>query len=172
MQPFLAFDTETATYNGEICAIAAVLFEDGEPTQTWCTLVNPGVPIYWGFTQIHGIRNADVRDAPAFAQAWESLRPQFAGGLPVVAHNARFDHGVLKRNLEMCGLPFPEFALHCTLAMSRALWPQLPNHKLNTVAAHLGVELNHHEALSDALAAGHIAAAALRTWGSWVRSKP
>ena len=165
LPPFLAFDTETATHHGEICAMAVVRFEDGLPVQSWQALVNPGVPIFWGFTQIHGIRNADVRGAPPFAEAWESFRPHFTGGLPVVAHNARFDHGVLKRNLADCGLPFPDFDLHCTVAIARKLWPQLPNHKLPTVAAHVGVELQHHDALSDARACGFVAAAALMAWG-------
>lgn len=167
LPPFLAFDTETATPQGEACAIAMVRFEDGRPAWRHVTLVRPPVPIWTGFTRIHGIRNADVARAPDWTAVWAELGPHLTGGLPLVAHNAAFDLGVLRRNNLACGLPLPELPLHCTVRMARRLWPQLVNHKLDTVAGHLGLELHHHEALSDALACGHIAAAALRTWGGW-----
>lgn len=171
LPPFLAFDTETATPNGEICAIAVVRFEDGEVAQSWWTLVNPGVPIWSRFTEIHRITNRQAMAAPMWAEVWRNWQSHFSGALPVVAHNAAFDAGVLRRNVAACGAVMPAFPLHCTVRMARKLWPQLPNHKLSTVAAHLRLELNHHEALSDALACGRIAAAGLRAWGRFEQGR-
>lgn len=165
---FLAFDTETATPAGEICSIAWVLFEDGVPTQSWQSLVNPQVYIWPRFTQVHGIAQAQVRSAPEFGQVWREIGERFAR-LPVVAHNLAFDHGVLAKNLAAYGLPMSAIDAHCTLAMARRLWPkpQLADHRLPTVAAHLGVALDHHDALSDARACGHVAVAALKKWGAF-----
>lgn len=167
MSAFLAFDTETATpWGNEICSLALVLFEDGRATRSWSSLVNPGVRITPEFARFHGICDADVKDAPRFADLWAALESDFAA-LPVVAHNMAFDRKALLGELERAGLPAPAWSPYCTLKMARRLWPKpaLHNHRLDTVAAHLGVGLNHHEALSDANACGHIAAQAQSIFG-------
>ena len=74
----------------------------------------------------------------------------------VIAHNASFDMDVLKQTLTHFGLACPEFDYLCTCHLAKRIWPELPNHQLNTVAAHIGHKFNHHHAQSDAEAAGRV----------------
>ena len=68
----------------------------------------------------------------------------------MVAHNAKFDMNVLRATLDYYKIPWPELDYACTVKLSRAVWPDLVNHKLNTMAAYMGVEFKHHYALDDA----------------------
>lgn len=168
MPTFIAFDTETATIHGqEICSLALVHFEGGQVVRSWSSLVNPGVPILPYFTEeCHHIADADVSQAPRFPEVYAQVAEWFTLG-PVVAHNMRFDRGALLGDLARAGLPVPAWQPYCTLKMAQRLWPRpmLVNHKLNTLAAHMGVALNHHEALSDAMACGQVAVKAWERWG-------
>lgn len=74
----------------------------------------------------------------------------------IVAHNARFDMEVLRQTLDHFQIPQPTFRYFCTCTLARRVWPELPNHRLNTLAAHIGCELQHHHAQSDAVAAGKL----------------
>jgi DNA polymerase-3 subunit epsilon len=74
----------------------------------------------------------------------------------LVAHNASFDMGVLRRTLEYYELTSPDLTYVCTMLASRRLWPGLANHKLDTVADHVGVSFRHHHAAEDAEACGRI----------------
>ena len=60
----------------------------------------------------------------------------------MVAHNAKFDMNVLRATLDYYKIPWPELDYACTVKLSRAVWPDLVNHKLNTMAAYIGVEFN------------------------------
>ena len=106
-----------------------------------------------------------VQDAPSFASFWRELAP-LAEGSVLVAHNAMFDTGVLCACLAHYGLPMPECRYVCTVKVSQRVWPDLANHKLDTVSDYLGITLDHHEAGSDARAAGLILQAALRETGA------
>lgn len=82
-----------------------------------------------------------------------------------MAHNAAFDKSVLKECCEFYNIPFPDVPWICTyrdVAVKKWPKPILPNHQLKTVCRHHGIELNHHEALSDALAVAEIIFAAQR----------
>lgn len=74
----------------------------------------------------------------------------------VIAHNASFDMSMLEKTLQHFQLPLPSFRYLCTCRLARTVWPELENHKLNTLAAHIGHSFQHHEAESDALAAGKV----------------
>ena len=74
----------------------------------------------------------------------------------VIAHNAQFDLGVLQATLDHFGLACPEFDYLCTYRVAERIWPDLPNHQLNTLAAHIGHEFHHHHAQADAEAAGRV----------------
>ncbi|HRK14322.1 MAG TPA: exonuclease domain-containing protein [Prosthecobacter sp.] len=105
---------------------------------------------------IHGISWFDVRDQPEFGGIAPEAIPHLASADLVVAHNASFDLRVLHALLEHFEIPAPPFRHECTLHLARQTWPHLPNHQLSTLAAHLGIELNHHHAQSDAIAAGRV----------------
>ena len=88
---------------------------------------------------------------------FESLCPDF-----VIAHKASFDIEHLREILNYFGLACPAFDYICTCNLARRVWPELPNHKLNTLAAHIGHDFQHHQARSDAEAAGRVLLAMMK----------
>ena len=99
----------------------------------------------------------DTVNSENFSEIWKDLSKRIKK-IPLVAHNSVFDEGCLKAVLSVYDLPIHQNPFFCTYRKSKSMFPNLPNHKLNTVAAHLGFELeNHHHALADAEACAHIA---------------
>lgn len=107
-----------------------------------------------------------VADATVVRRGVGARSPSIAEGSVIVCHNAMFDTNVLCSCLAHYGLKMPECRYLCTVKVSKRVWPELENHKLDTVSAALHIDLNHHEAGSDARAAGLILQAALRRTGS------
>lgn len=107
---------------------------------------------------IHHITPDDTRDAPTFDEVWEQFEP-LVRDLPFVAHNAAFDRSCLIAAHRAYDLYYPDYPFYCTMrASQRKLRGLLPNHRLPTVAAYCGFDLNlHHNALADAEACAHIA---------------
>lgn len=151
-------DFETANqHRVSACSIGIAVIEAGKITTRIERLLKPPKGFGWfneRLTEIHGLTPEDVHDAPGFDVVFQELRPHFENTL-LAAHNAAFDMSVLRALLAHYGLSYAGDYV-CTLAVARATWPHLPEHKLGTVATHLGVELNHHHAGSDAYAAAHI----------------
>ncbi|WP_167382091.1 exonuclease domain-containing protein [Corynebacterium suranareeae] len=163
---FVGFDVETANDDwGSICQIGLVKYKDGleETSVSW--LCSPPESLNF-FNEInigiHGITPEMVADQPRFAD----LVPQmvdFVGDLPLVAHNAQFDFTALSRACAASGIDVPEMIYGCSLTLARNEKLQVENHKLPTVASHLGFELkNHHDATEDARACAAIAIALAR----------
>ena len=104
----------------------------------------------------------DVLDATEFP----GIAPEFLERLTradiVIAHNAAFDIGHLRATLNHFGLACPCFDYLCTCRVAKCVWPDLPDHKLNTLAAHIGHEFNHHHAQADAEAAGRVLLAMMK----------
>ena len=165
---FLAIDFETASSSrASACAVGWSRFENGAEAQSGTTLIDPGLePGEWdGFNiSIHGIEPADVVGAPSFAEVWEHVSGVSAGS-PLVAHYAPFDIGVVRAELWRAGIQPVPFRYTCSAAMARAVWPEMLSVSLPIVAAELGIELNHHEAGSDARASGQVLLAGLDALG-------
>lgn len=149
---FTAIDFETANNaRTSACSIGLVKVENGKIVGECSHLIKPQ-PNYFisRFIDIHHITPEMVKDAPMFGELWPDIREWIEDSEALIAHNAPFDMGVLRACLEQemirSYLP-PHF---CTVRLSRQHLPFLVNHKLNTVCDHFGIELNHHEALSDA----------------------
>lgn len=170
MSVFVAIDFETADQGRDsACSVGLVRVEHGAITQKVVQLLRPPrleggdlftpAPAEFMFTYIHGIKPQQVLDAPTFAQAWPKLAPILKGADFVAAHNAPFDSGVLNACCEAAGLPKPAHRFVCTVRLARSTWSIYPT-KLNNVCQQLKIELNHHEALSDALACAQIVIAA------------
>ena len=151
MMNFAAIDFETATSaRDSACSVAVVEVVDGKLYDSYYTLIQPPENKYNYFNvQIHGITREDTRYAPNFAKIWPELREHLEGKV-VVAHNAPFDMGVLNACLMRAGLPMPNFSYCDTVAISRKAWPDLENHKLDTVGSFLEIDFQHHNALDDA----------------------
>ena len=102
------------------------------------------------------ITPAMAEAAPDFGQLWPALEPILSSGL-LVAHNAPFDMGVLAKCLRAYCVDWRDQAQYvCTVQLSRRCYPHLPNHRLDTVSAYLGLRLDHHQAGSDSRACAEI----------------
>jgi DNA polymerase-3 subunit epsilon len=149
---FTAIDFETA--NGKrtsACAVGLVRVERGVIVEEKSFLLKPRPNYFFSsFIDIHHITPDMVADAPCFGEIWSEIRPMIEEVDLLVAHNASFDMSVLKACIELDEISAKLPTSACTVRLSKRLLPYLPNHKLNTVCAHYGIELNHHEALSDA----------------------
>lgn len=147
---YAAFDVETPNgRNDRMSAIGVVVVENGEQTTEFYSLVNPETQFDAFNIQLTGITPRMVRNQPTFPVLWELLRPLLEKGV-LCAHNAPFDLGVLGRCLRDYGIEWDAYRSYvCTCQMGRRLLPELPNHRLNTMADYLGIRLNHHNALSD-----------------------
>ncbi len=156
---FTAIDFETADYQSDsACAIGLVRVEKGRVVRREYRLIRPPRPRVM-FTEIHGIRWRDVKDQPPFDEHWPIIREMIDGVEFLAAHNAAFDRRVLRACCEKNALDCPELPFVCTVKLARETWSLYPT-KLPDVCRHLGLELKHHEALSDAEACAGIVLAA------------
>ena len=163
---FVAIDFETANHSRvSICAAGLAVFEDGVLTESLYWLVKPPKGYGWfrdDFIEVHGLTHLDVLNAPEFP----AIAPEFLARVNrvefVVAHNAEFDIGHLRETMDHFGLARPAFDYLCTCKLARRVWPELPNHRLDTVAAHIGIEFRHHHAQADAEAAGCVLLAMMK----------
>lgn len=160
MTDFAAIDFETANEEpSSVCSVGVVVVRDGEVTDTYYSLIHPEPDYYkWFCQQVHGLGPEDTDDAPVFPAVWERIVPLIEG-LPLVAHNSRFDEGCLKSVFSVYRMDYPDYTFLDTLAASRRHFGRrLPNHQLQTVAAACGYDLTaHHHALADAEACAVIA---------------
>lgn len=162
----IAIDFETANSSrGSPCSIGITWIDDFNILRTAHRLIRPRELEFNGFNiSIHGIHPEDVEDEPEFPEIWQELR-QHVNGTIILAHNASFDMSVLRATLDLYGLPWPELSYLCTVKIARAIWPELPNHKLPTVSKYIGFSLDHHSASSDAEGCASIAITAARCMG-------
>jgi DNA polymerase III epsilon subunit family exonuclease len=139
----------------DLVEIAAVKVKGGSITDRWSTLVNPGRPIVGH--QMHGLTDADVKDAPSPAEAVGKAL-DFIGDALVVGHNIGFDLGFLEEALPAAR--FEPGRYLDTLVLAREGYPEVGAYKLETLSAFFGIDLSqNHRALPDAEAT-----AALLLW--------
>ena len=164
MLDFAAIDFETANeFPSSVCSVGVVVVRGGEVVDKFYSLIHPEPEYYQWFCQrVHGLTPEDTEEAPVFPYVWTQIEPLIEG-LPLVAHNARFDEGCLKAVFRVYRMDYPDYVFYDTLAASRRRFGcRLPNHQLQTVAAACGYDLlNHHHALADAEACAAIALAIL-----------
>lgn len=160
MTDFAAIDFETANEcPSSVCSVGVMVVRGGEVVEKFYSLIHPEPEYYqWFCQQVHGLSEEDTDDAPVFPKVWAQIEPLIEG-LPLVAHNARFDEGCLKAVFRVYQMDYPDYVFHDTLWASRQHFGKsLPNHQLQTVAAACGYELTqHHHAMADAEACAMIA---------------
>ena len=163
----IALDFETANHRRDsACAVGLAWIEDGAVVRRAERLIRPPtLDFAAGNIRVHGIRPRDVLDAPGFPEAMAPFLPEIAGAL-VLAHNARFDVGVLLASLAAHGRPAPAFRWLCTLQVSRRSWRDERRHGLAHAAARIGHAFAHHEAGADAEACARVALAAAERAGT------
>ena len=149
---FICFDIETtglSPLRDKITEIGAVKVVNGEITDTFSTFANPGIPIPAKITQLTGITDDMVKDAPSQSEAVSAFL-EFAGDNVLVAHNAPFDTSFIRRACENMNREY-DYASIDTVAIARAILPDIKNVKLDTVANYLRLgSFNHHRATDDA----------------------
>ncbi|MBQ3378760.1 MAG: PolC-type DNA polymerase III [Clostridia bacterium] len=149
---YIVFDFETTGLSRKkdrITEIGAVKVSGGEITDTFSTFVNPHMPIPPKITELTGITDEMVKDAPDENEAVRAFL-KFSGSGVMVAHNAPFDMGFLNEAKARLGIKTAQTSID-TVELSRTLYPNLKNHKLDTLARHLEMEdFNHHRACDDA----------------------
>jgi DNA polymerase III subunit epsilon len=156
---FLAVDTETNGLAGDLCElteVGAVLVGGGECHDSWESLVAVERPLSRGIERFTGITQAMVDAAPPPAEVLPELA-ELLDGRVLVAHNARFDVGVLRQAFERAGLDWPDPPTLCTVALARRFAPLARRRGLASLAGALGVEVDEvHRALPDALTCARV----------------
>lgn len=155
IEDYIVIDLETtglSKFEDSIIEIGMVRYSVDSQTKTFSTYINPEKPIPKRITEISGITDGDVLNAPVITEVLADIL-EFIGTTPLVAHNAEFDIGFLCEALRRKGIPFT-FDYVDTLELARKAFPAAPNHKLNTLVEYLSIEgaaSQEHRALSDAL---------------------
>jgi len=93
---------------------------------------------------------------------WSELQPLLDGEV-IIAHNARFDLGVLVSSLEAFDVACPDLEFTCTRSLARGAWPGRSGYGLKPLGSWLGISFKHHDALEDARCCAAIAIAVAKT---------
>ena len=134
---------------GRVIEVAAIRVEQGVITQEFNQLINPGTPLPRFITNLTGITENDVADAPVFLNIAHELHNMLDGAI-FVAHNVTFDYSFFKEEYRKLGRTFAMDKL-CTVRLSRALYPGERSHKLDEVIRRGGYHVaNRHRAYDDA----------------------
>ena len=150
-------DLETTGFSPryhEIIQIAAVRMRHGAvcERETFATFVHPQCPVPRHITELTGISNTSVRDAPEPAACLTAFS-RFVSDATLVAHNGhRFDIPFLRHHTSIQGLPAREVPYFDSMELSRRLWPAARSHNLDAVIERLALStagLHRHDARAD-----------------------
>ena len=159
MQTFTSIDFELATSNyNSVCAVGLVSVVDGIIVNEFYSLVQPPENKYmWQTTRVHGIKPKDTMHAPTFVELFPALLP-LVYGQKMVAHNEELDRKVLRSCMQHCGLVYDDLGLQQNWDCTSKIYKQLGfvKTKLSVVCSIMGIELNPHDALSDARASAEL----------------
>ncbi len=154
-KPIVMIDFETtgmSPANGDrITEVAALRIAEGRVVERFVTLVNCGVQVPWFITQLTGITQAMVDEAPHVSTVMPEL-VDFIGSDPLAAHNAGFDEKFLLAESARCELVPRHENMICSLKLARRLFPGLPSYSLSKLCASLGIRFKGtaHRAEADA----------------------
>lgn len=150
----VVFDFETTGMSPDkgdrAIEIGAVIVRNGKITEHFESLINPGFMITREIENITGINNQMLEDAPAPQSVMDNFS-SFIGTRPLIAHNASFDLKFLQSEFTRAGKNRP-FNSACTLQISRRIYPDLINYKLETLVRYKRIDSDgsFHRALADA----------------------
>lgn len=146
---FVAIDVETtglSPIENELIEVSAIKYEGQKKIDTFTSLIKPKARIPYYITNITGITNEMVQNSPFVEEIMPNLI-SFIGESPIVAHNANFDYKFIQNYSNNA---FSKNILIDTVKLGRKLYPNLPNHKLGTIAKHIGItEDGFHRAEFD-----------------------
>lgn len=151
---YAIIDVETTggRANGDRITEIAIVLHDGEKIiDQFDTLINPERSIPWHITQLTGITDQMVADAPKFYEVAKKIVEMTKGAI-FVAHNVRFDYNFIREEFKRFGYSYSRKQL-CTVRMSRKAFPHFAKHNLSYLAQRLGIQNDaRHRALGDTLA--------------------
>jgi DNA polymerase-3 subunit epsilon len=159
---FAAIDFETAdAQRDSACSLAIVRVEQGALVEAFSFLIRPErlrghIPHEW----IHGISWDMVAHAPSFAEVWTHASRLLDGVDALVAHNAAFDRSVLEASCRDAGVRPPALEWVCTVKRTKHVLG-MKRARLPLVCRALGIALEHHDPLSDAIACAQVMVASL-----------
>ena len=146
---YVCIDFETANAKPTSgCSVGLVGVVKDEVIFEKYYLINPEEEFLPQNIYIHHITPEMVASEPKFYEIWNEIKELIDGSV-LVAHNASFDISVLRNMIRKYNLDYPRVQVACTLSLSRIAFPDLINHKLNTISQYLEVKHNHHNAISD-----------------------
>ncbi|WP_121605096.1 ATP-dependent DNA helicase DinG [Virgibacillus sp. Bac332] len=154
MERYVVIDLET-TGNApgkedKIIEAGLVIIENNTIIDSYSTLLNPGKEIPLFITNLTGISDKDVEDAPLFEERADEITRLFEDSY-LIAHNVPFDLGFLNTELENCGRNKLTTPILDTVELARILFPRSPSFKLSQLSEYLKLQHNEpHRALSDA----------------------
>lgn len=156
---YVVFDVETtglsAVYD-TVIELAAVRVKNGEIIDTFERFSNPHHPLSSTTTELTGITDDMVKDAPEVSEVMIDFI-EFIGDSILVAHNASFDMGFFYESCKKAGIETADYPTIDTLELARLLYPDLRNHRLNTLAKKFDIDLTqHHRAIYDTEATAHL----------------
>lgn len=166
---YIALDLETTGLDpkkNKIIEIAAVHVKDGMVIEQYQTLLNPGWRLPEQITELTGIANEELLDAPVI----EEKLGEFLGFIQdcvIVGHSVMFDYSFLKRAAVNQGLVFEAKAID-TLKIARKYLADLPSRNLHELCVYYGIEHHAHRALADAEAAHKLL---VRLWEQFYREE-
>ena len=151
---FIIIDIETTGNNYKFSNITelAIYQHNGQIiTNQYSTLINPGIDIPFYITNLTGIDNEMVKNAPKFHEVAKII-VELTAGRTFVAHNVQFDYRFLKEEFRRLGYNFDRNTL-CTVQMARKFLPGHKSYSLGNLCSDLGIEIKgRHRASGDALA--------------------
>ena len=163
---FVAIDVETANPDmSSICSIGIATFEGGALVSEWYSLVNPNDYFDPINVAIHGISESDVYGALTFAEAAGEI-DRFLGGQVVVTHT-HFDRVAMHQTATRWSVDAPICKWLDSARVARRTWAECARsgYGLSNVCKMIGYTFEHHNALEDAKAAGHVMLAAMQASG-------
>ncbi|MFK4875038.1 exonuclease domain-containing protein [Novosphingobium sp. ZW T3_23] len=161
---FVVVDVETACARvSSICQIGIVGFRQGREVFAYETLVDPCDEFSTFNIRIHGISPEHVAGKPCFGDIHSVVAGHLTGRV-TVAHSG-FDKGALAAACRIGQLAAIETTWLDSVRVAKRAWPQLSSHRLNVLSRHLGIRHRHHDALSDARAAGLVIVRAIEETG-------
>jgi DNA polymerase-3 subunit epsilon len=155
---FIAIDFETANFKRQsVCSVGIAVVENFKIVRTIHKFIKPTPNYYERINMsIHGIKPEMTENELAFDELWPEIKP-YIEDKHIVAHNASFDFSALRNVLDSYNIEYPRLNYYCSMQISKKIYPGLTNYQLPNVCKHLQIDnLNHHEAISDAIACANI----------------
>ncbi len=148
---YAIIDIETTggkAYRNRITEVAIALHDGTKVVERWESLINPECAIPYGITQLTGITQEMVQDAPKFYEVAKKIVEMTQGAI-FVAHNVRFDYSFLREEFKRLGYTYSRRQL-CTVRLSRKAFPGLKSYSLGNLIKHFKIKVKaRHRAMAD-----------------------